>query len=86
MPNISQQNTNCHKLAYFSLNLMKPDNTNSVCKGKSHCTADDLLFDWFRFQQTSKSVATESKADRLYVSCTVIPYNEVSECSVDYRI
>ena len=39
-----------------------PENTHLLCKGKNGCTAD-LLFDWFRFGQTSKltiSIAAES--------------------------
>ena len=31
------------------------DNTHLLCKGKHNCMAD-LLFDWFGFGQTSKSV------------------------------
>ena len=31
------------------------ENSNLLCKGKYHCTAD-LLLDWFGFEQTSKSV------------------------------
>ena len=33
----------------------KPENTHLLCKGKYHCTAD-LLFDQWRFGQTSKSL------------------------------
>ena len=32
-----------------------PENTHLLCKAKYPCTTD-LLFDWFGFHQTSKSV------------------------------
>ena len=34
------------------------ENTHLLCKGKFHCTAD-LLFEWFGFARTSKSVVNK---------------------------
>ena len=51
------------------------DNTHLLCKGKHNCMAD-LLFDWFGFGQTSKSVdsfsTTKSKPVKQEVSRKVI--------------
>ena len=40
---------------------------NTHHRGKDHCMAD-LLFDWFRFQQTSKTVNPSTKAKQLIAS------------------
>ena len=40
-----------------------PENTNLLRKGKYHCMVD-LLFDWFGFDETSKSVVHSTKATK----------------------
>ena len=60
---------------FFQLRDWKKD-THLLSKWKDHCLAD-LLFDWFRFKQTSKYVVHSSKTAELMqvkqeVSCTLI--------------
>ena len=52
-----------HSLPHFKhWPLLVPENTHK--RGKYHCTAD-LLFDWFGFNQTSKTVVHSTWAKQL---------------------
>ena len=66
--------TVCHSENLIVIRRATADNTHLLCKGKYHCT-DDLLFDWFGLDQTTKfhmSKAPESKQVKHEISCTVI--------------
>ena len=71
----------------------KPENTQLLQKVKCHCTVD-LLFNWFRFNQTSKSVVNSAQAKQLNLKTNKTvgqPYSdaspyEVIECSLDNHL
>ena len=74
---------------FFSTGWAHPENTHLLRNGKYHHTAD-LLFDWFGFNQTWKSLSnsTSAKSNWILSSQTVgqphsdtSPY-EVCECSL----
>ena len=57
------QNTFCLSLT-IALTCFEPENTPFHHKGKYHCTTD-LVFDWFGFDQTSKSAVDLTYAKQL---------------------
>ena len=54
----------CHRVNHRYLMKTKSENTQLLCKGKYHCSAD-LLLDWFGFGLTSKSVESFNATKQL---------------------
>ena len=44
------------RLSRLEVKLLRSEHTHLLCKGKFHSTVD-LLFDWFGFSQTCKSLS-----------------------------
>ena len=61
---VSMPGTNAEKLFAITYDWIGWSREHQLCKGKYHCLAD-LLFDWFGFDLTCKSLSNWTKAKQL---------------------
>ena len=55
-----------HRFGFYqSSETVIPENTHLLRKGKYHCAAGDLLFDWFGFDQSCKSLSNSTQTKQL---------------------